>query len=385
MSNVKNFFKEKKDWSIYKDALLKSYLVPYFTKLLSTRRDIVFIDGFAGKGKFEDGTVGSPLIVKEAIYTALNMTKYNSQIIPYFVDYSYASELKSNLHDKTMNVISGDYRVEVPKILSSVRNKNVFLYVDPFGIKYLDFSIFKNLNNIQANSYELLLNLNSFGFIREGCRLLKYHFDGDDDLPDYEYEADSFKNSIENMNRVAGGRYWQQIITDYNAGRYDIFIAEDLFLEKYIEQLKKIFTYVFQVPIKKGGGRLAKYRMIFASNHPHGALLMVDDMVDCNNKIQKDSHGQQMWLFDYDYEKQNCSADLWPYITDGYQDLTDVYIRFYEKEGIKYYTKDLKEAIKKMEREKTIEVARSPAYTSKGRTATSLDYTKYKIKVRKKK
>lgn len=78
MSNTREFFKEKRDWSIFKDDLLKNYLIPYFAKLLATRRDIIFIDGFAGKGKFEDGTNGSPLIVKDAIYTAL--VKLNTQL-----------------------------------------------------------------------------------------------------------------------------------------------------------------------------------------------------------------------------------------------------------------------------------------------------------------
>lgn len=385
MSNTKEFFKVKKDWSIFKDDLLRNYLITYFAKLLATHLDIIFIDGFAGKGKFDDGTSGSPLIVKDTIYTALSQTKYTTRIYPYFIDYSYADELKKNLQDKTMRVIAGDYRIEVPKILSMAHNKNIFLYVDPFGIKYLDFSIFTNLSTSRANSYELLLNLNSFGFIREGCRLMKYRFEEDDDLPDYEYESDTSKNSIENMNKVANGDYWQRIIADYNAGKYNIFMAEDLFLEEYIKQLKRVFSYVFQVPIKKGGGRLAKYRMIFASNHPHGALLMVDNMVRCNNEIQNAAHGQQLWLFDYDYERQNCYTDLFPYITDTFQDLTDLYIHFYENKGIKYYTKDLNAAIKKMEHENLIEVTRFPSQTPTGRHVTSLDFKKYKIQIRKKK
>lgn len=385
MGNTRDFFKEKKDWSVYKDKLLKCYLMPYFAKLLATHRDIVFIDGFAGKGKFDDGTKGSPLIVKDAIYEALHRSNYTTKIEAFFIEYLYAEDLIKNLQDRSLQVISGDYRVEVPKILQKIRNKNVFLYVDPFGIKYLDFSIFKSLSTAHTNSYEILLNLNSFGFIREGCRLLKYHFDEDDDLPDYEYEADSTKNSIENMNKVAGGDYWKQIIFDYHIGKYDIFKAEDLFLEKYIEQLKKISTYVFQVPIKKGGGRLSKYRMVFASNHPHGALLMIDNMVACNNQIQEDAHGQQLWLFDYDYEKQNCFNDLFTFIPSSFQSLQDTYINFYQKKGIKYYSKDLNKAIKEMENQNLIEVYRKPSFTPTGRKVTSLDYKKYLIYIRKKK
>ena len=114
-------------------------------------------------------------------------------------------------------------------------------------------------------------------------------------------------------------------------------------------------------------------------------LQMVDNMVKCNNNIQEAAHGQQLWLFDYDYERQNCFTDLFPFITNNFQDLTDLYIRFYENTGIKYYTKDLNATVKKMEQENLIEIVRFPSQTPKGRHVTSLDYTKYKILIRKKK
>ena len=57
-----NFFEKKKDWSKTKDSILGSYLTPYFYKLLAYHRPICYIDCFAGKGKFDDGNLGSPLI-----------------------------------------------------------------------------------------------------------------------------------------------------------------------------------------------------------------------------------------------------------------------------------------------------------------------------------
>ncbi len=55
------FFKQKKIWSEVKDELLGCYLVPYFTKILSMGNPILYVDCFAGKGKFDDGKPGSPL------------------------------------------------------------------------------------------------------------------------------------------------------------------------------------------------------------------------------------------------------------------------------------------------------------------------------------
>ena len=119
MASTKEFFKKKKEWSNYKDALLGSYILPYFNKIMSTGVEVVYIDGFAGKGKFDDGTSGSPLLVKEKIYQAKANSKYNTKITPYFVEYEQAEALRSNLCDASMNVVEGDYRSEVPNILKN--------------------------------------------------------------------------------------------------------------------------------------------------------------------------------------------------------------------------------------------------------------------------
>ena len=60
--NTKDFFKKKKEWSKVKDEILACYLKPYFTKIQYTKKKIIYIDGFAGVGIFEDGTLGSTLI-----------------------------------------------------------------------------------------------------------------------------------------------------------------------------------------------------------------------------------------------------------------------------------------------------------------------------------
>ena len=57
-----DFFLEKKAWSAVKDELLGCYFKPYVSKILHTNRPLVYVDCFAGKGKFAVGNNGSPLI-----------------------------------------------------------------------------------------------------------------------------------------------------------------------------------------------------------------------------------------------------------------------------------------------------------------------------------
>jgi len=73
----KDFFKEKNIWSVIKDRLLEGYLIPYFQKVLTTRQPILYVDCFAGKGKFDDGNDGSPRIALKVREGCLDITKVN--------------------------------------------------------------------------------------------------------------------------------------------------------------------------------------------------------------------------------------------------------------------------------------------------------------------
>lgn len=144
----KAFFDEKKDWSEIKDSLLGAYIKPYFQKLLRSGRPIVYVDCFAGKGKFGDGKPGSPLIALEARRDSLEVTKaQNASIETYFIDLNYASDLKVNLapYEEAFwspQIISGKYEDKIVEILKNQRDVNVFLYIDPYGIQALDAELF---------------------------------------------------------------------------------------------------------------------------------------------------------------------------------------------------------------------------------------------------
>lgn len=100
-----DFFKVKKPWSEVKDALLGHYLKPYFQKILHTRRAIVYVDCFAGKGAFEDGNPGSPLIALHTIEDCLGQTTMTqSNIQSYFIDLNYAQDLTKRLFWREYNI-----------------------------------------------------------------------------------------------------------------------------------------------------------------------------------------------------------------------------------------------------------------------------------------
>lgn len=382
------FFKEKKQWSKVKDDLFSYYLKLYFSKILRTGKPTVLIDGFAGKGKFDDDNDGSPIIALNIAKDVIEACKGRHMGIDcHFIEKKYASDLKNNLSDYKCNIYDGSYGQFFTKILESVSDKNIFVYIDPFGIKHIQFDKFKAMSSSGAASCELLLNLNSFGFIREAIRLLKAK-PLEDDIPEMDDAfEDSDVNDIDNMNNVANGDYWQKIITDYNVGIVNGYEAEESFVTEYCNQLRTIFDYVLEVPIKVKMKNHPKYRMVYATNHPHGYIEMADNMNKRWETIKHLSQGGQMTLFEIGYMnnifEKNIDEVIIKHMPKSYISYSDYLCTLIKNEGIFFSKSEINQAIKDAEKNGTIEILRCPPATPTGRKATWVDYKK-DMKVRMK-
>jgi len=296
MSTKKDFFKEKKIWSKVKDELLGCYLKPYFSKVMHSGKPILYVDCFAGKGKFDDGFLGSPLIALNCLSDCLDQShppRSRSDVRMRFIELNHAGDLRENLEGQTpevFSVIEGKFEEEIIDLLTNEHEKNpsinLFLYMDPYGVKALDTSFFDKLPDMFSTA-ELLINLNSFGFFREACRVMNVAINEKDrvvfdDLE--EYDSSHF-DSVRELDVVAGGNYWRNIITAYNNTELDGYQAEQEFSRQYKERLRDKYKYVLNMPIQLKPTNHPKYRMVFATNHPEGCLLMADNMAKRTNRL----------------------------------------------------------------------------------------------------
>lgn len=389
MGQTEAFFKEKKSWSIFKDKILDYYLVPYISKILRTGKPLVIFDCFAGKGKFDDGKMGSPIIIAEHIKAAIQK---QSPIEGFFIEKKYRKDLRNNLENyPNTNILEGTFEDNLKNILLTDKSNNVFLYIDPYGIKSLNLNKFHQIKNNNFYTLELLMNFNSAGFLREGCRLLKLEdLFKDADITDYESDEDI--NTIEKMDAIAGGTYWQRILKDYYNDTIDIYHAEEQFIDEYKKKIQEVFQYTVNIPIKVKSSHLPKYRLIFGTNHEDGLILMADNM---NKKwkemLEKERNNQEV-LFEFEFPDltrlkgfnidQDILASLPP--NGKHISLKKVIVNLIMKYGITFSEKEYKQKIKEMG--KTIfYIDRNPAYTPKTKKpATSMDYNNYEITLRKK-
>lgn len=386
-----DFFKEKKPWSEVKDDLLGHYLKPYFQKILHTRRTIVYVDCFAGKGAFEDGNPGSPLIALHTIEDCLSQTTITqNNIQSYFIDLNYAQDLVENLKDySSVNIISGKYEEQIEEILKNKNGCNVFLYVDPYGIKALDCTLFDSFASHGFNSIELLINMNSFGFIREGCRVLGVKFDDDilEDLVEYDStQLTADDKSKMALDKIAGGDYWVEIIEKKRKGLITAYEAEAEFAEAYCKRLRQSYAYVLNMPLRIKVGQVPKYRMIHATNHADGALLMVDNIFGRWEFMQDIQRGGQLSLFEENVENETIDEeDVRQKVIDylsrlsSFNRMNPIMADFYSTYGVICRTKTVKAIFKDLEKSGKLIVKRTPETTGKGRASTFFADEKGKV------
>lgn len=384
--NNADFFKEKKAWSEIKDSLLGCYLKPYVQKVISTRRPVLYIDCFAGKGCFDDGKHGSPVIALNIINECLSNTNLDFvNIRSFFIEKNYAQELEKNLLAyKNTLVIKGKYEDHIESVLKEKTDHNLFMYIDPYGIKALQFTLFESIARMNFRSVELLMNMNSFGFVREACHALGANFDIDVSEDIIEYEPTTFNSSdkaIEALNSIAGGDYWIKIINDYMQKKIDGYQTEILFTEEYCKRLNCVYRYVLNMPIRLKKGQRPKYRMIHATNHEDGCILMNDNICKRWEAWQDIQNNGQMYLFPEDIENKafdefEIRNDLLKMLVDIYQftNINTFISEFVSKFGVRCSTSFIKDQLKLLENEKKIEVRRFPPKTAKtGKTSAFWD------------
>ena len=391
-----DFFAEKKPWSKVKDELLGCYFQPYVQKILYTYKPLVYVDCFAGKGKFDDGNPGSPIIALNIIDDCLSKTTISQKpkIEKFFIDLNYASELQENLKSyNDVTIISGRYEDKIDEILENKKDYNVFLYIDPYGIKALDCLKFDKLANNRFKSIELLINMNSFGFLREACRVQGIQFKTDDNFADLiEYEPSIFEvtnNSLqvskEKLNNIAGGDYWIEIIEKYKNHQLSGYEAEELFSEQYCKRLRRSYPYVLNMPIRLQQGQHTKYRMIHATKHKDGCLLMVDNI--CNRwELLRDMQNSGQFTF----FKENINNEILnsrelenkiiSHISkyNDFISLDEAVANFFVDNGVICSRKNVTNILSKLEKSERIKILRTPNNTKNGKTSTFMQENKDK-------
>ena len=270
-------------------------------------------------------------------------------------------------------VKAGNYENQIQKILQGHFRPNVFLYLDPYGVKHLDFEFLSTLSSKNFNSVELLINFNSHGFLRVACKFLKV------DVPDeinwnYLEEYDNFSNmplnkSEKMLNRVAGGDYWQDLVICYYKKNFDFYTLEEKFVQEYCLRLRNHYAYVLNMPIRIKEHYSPKYRMIHVTNHPDGAVLMANNIYQRKGQLRTIQYGGQQVLFGLDYNAKNTDEIIAAYLSKFKvpKRLNWVQANFFVDYGVLCNSSEFSKVIEKLDKTGKLDVVRKPDKTKTGK------------------
>lgn len=272
------FFKSKREWSRVKDRIVGTYIQSYLRTTHRRGRPIIIVDAFSGPGKFGDGSDGSPVMLcklaEENLKRSIAIRCIFSDVHP-----SHREALETNIAPYVSAGVAEkpmvDFSESLAKALATGRASTLFFYLDPYGIKDLDFNIVKQIyDRGTQQSTEVLINFNFRAFMRTSG-----NWDFNDSITEIERKVKAAKTDT--INAVMGGDYWQKIITD---PKTDKLQREDLVVDAYKTLVRRYFQYTCSIPVKEleesdvnvPKDELAKYHLIFSTRSARAVRYMND-------------------------------------------------------------------------------------------------------------
>ena len=265
------FFDTLRDWTKRKIEIISKYTAAGARIL----KKGWYIDGFAGTGLYEDEKKGSSLVVAEIAQELKD--KVSLSCLNVEEDRENYRQLVRNtcqLNPPPIN-LHGSFTGKIDDILEHISNDNVICFLDPFGIKGIDYSTIQKLVNRNTNENNFATDL----WLRFDTKIT-HRLRGRNPT-----KTDHFK-----LLHQAFGINDPYRLLDLLTNCDQCDITENA-VRQYLEQLKLIYqekyghAYTGYYPIYSLEGDY-KYYLTFITKHPI-AICVASDVVYSSEKQYK--------------------------------------------------------------------------------------------------
>ena len=209
MSSAENeFWEAAEDWSRRKHLVLSYYLKPAAAKLRRGSPDqrVIIVDGFAGRGKYRDGSAGSPIHMGQL---ADDCGAWSDPVDLHIFNVEPDGESFSDLEGCTRGWVGkgvvrnlrGTFREQLPDIIREAGASPVFAFLDPFAPKHLLFDDFSPLLTRSAIT-EFFIVFHTPAVVR----MLRAV------APEARTEAKTRASLSATLDKVFGGKRWERFL-----------------------------------------------------------------------------------------------------------------------------------------------------------------------------
>lgn len=262
------FFVSRKAAAVLKHEILKQYVVPFASKVGRYAPDgrVVYLDGYAGPGRYEDGTPGSPALILDE---AARIGGFR-QLDCYFVEkqrksYNSLSELvgEAQRNGISAHALRGQVQKHLDQVLERAKGAPLFAFLDPFGlgVSYdaLTNQIFGSRGRAAGrHATEILLNFNANAVRRIGGYLTTSK-----DFPG--------KNpTLEAMDAACGGSWWRD---EFRASSDNVEAVRRITNEFSKRVGKAVGASSWRIAVRNRAHHQVAYYLLYFTRHRDGAWL----------------------------------------------------------------------------------------------------------------
>ena len=205
MPTNRDFFKAPQPAAVLKHGILQRYVVVFASKTGSqSGGKVIFLDGYAGPGRYESGDPASPML---AIQTARSISTYrNLRCVFVELDPEYFAQLDAELLAESasnLDVTAHQGRIEdhLVTLIQACGDVPLFAYLDPFGVGVPFDTLASKLLGRSRSGHpktEVLLNLNVQALDRIGGLISSS-------------KAKNRDATLARMDLTLGGDWWQRV------------------------------------------------------------------------------------------------------------------------------------------------------------------------------
>ena len=302
MSQTEDFFSDLKDWSARKLIIIEKYVDGFSTILGSRFRELYYVDGFAGKGIYEGGEKGSPVLIAELAQQYQNTNRpFSLHCINIERDHNNYLNLSAETK-RFGNIVKnyeGTFEENIEAILSQIKNIPTVFFIDPFGVKGTSWSFVEQV--IARRDFTDIWIRFDHVTVR---RLAGF----------YESNAKDAQGKLQALQSLFGINNDKELQEKLEAGvtpqeriENAVRLYEEKIEDAYGKYARKGFSASYPI-ISLNGQR--KYHLVFACSNPKAATLAsnivngVEETFQHEKEEYKESQNRQMSLFSTEVTEQ---------------------------------------------------------------------------------
>jgi three-Cys-motif partner protein len=255
---------QPKPQSVYKHAILDQYAIRFATMTasrLNPKRAVLF-DGFAGRGRFDDGSAGSA----EHMMLHAQKVKASTQVDVFLVEQSKADwDRLDAVADEyrarglTIETRHGDCADHIAEVFRYAAGASLFMFLDPCGA-VLPFETLKPLLTRRGDwpRTEFLMNFSADLIRRAGGQYKKGQLD---------------LGGVAQADRMCGGEWWREVALQAHlkAGGTSWAEAAEAVAFEYAMRLTDGTRFGWAVaPVRRQVHHQPVYFLIFLTADPNG-------------------------------------------------------------------------------------------------------------------